>query len=353
MKENGDFFAEYLYIFFNEAIESSKFPSSLKQANITPVFKRGSRNQKENYRPVNILPIISKIFEKILGKLLYIYFENILSKFQCGFRNGFNTQHCLLLMIEKWKVAADQDQFFGALLTDLSRAFDCFSHDFQVAKLHSYGMSLASLKLLSDYLTNRKQRTKVETSYSSWEDIKHGVPQGFILGPLLFNIFVWDMFLTLDHTYFASYADDNTPCTVNENAGEVIWTLEQISKPLLLWLTDNKMNLNPDKCHSILIRKGERRINVRNVAIKNSRNEKLLGVFFKEKATFGYHIENMCIKVRRKLQALARGAPYMDLSKRKYLVNAFLNSQFSYCTLVWMCHSRALNNKVIGYTKLA
>ena len=255
MKENGDFFAEYLYIFFNEAIESSKFPSSLKQANITPVFKRGSRNQKENYRPVNILPIISKIFEKILGKLLYIYFENILSKFQCGFRNGFNTQHCLLLMIEKWKVAADQDQFFGALLTDLSRAFDCFSHDLQVAKLHSYGMSLASLKLLSDYLTNRKQRTKVETSYSSWEDIKHGVPQGSILGPLLFNIFVWYMFLMLDHTYFASYADDNTPCTVNENAGEVIWTLEQISKPLLLWLTDNKMNLNPDKCHSILIRK--------------------------------------------------------------------------------------------------
>ena len=99
--------------------------------------------------------------------------------------------------------------------------------------MHSYGISLASLKLLTDYLTNRKQRTKVETSYSSWEDIKHGVPQESILGPLSFNIFVCDMFLILDHTYFVSCADDNTPYTVNENAEEVIQTLEQISKPFL------------------------------------------------------------------------------------------------------------------------
>ena len=135
-----------------------QFPSSLKQANITPVFKKGSRNQKENYRPVSILPIISKIFEKILSKQLYIYFENILSKFQCGFRKGFSTQHCLLLMIEKWKEAVDKDQSFGALLTDLSKAFDCLSHDLLIAKLHSYGISLAPLKLLTDYLTKRKQR---------------------------------------------------------------------------------------------------------------------------------------------------------------------------------------------------
>ena len=103
LRENADFFAGYLYIFFNEAIESSKFSSLLKQANITRVFKKGCRNQKENYRPVSILPIISKIFEKILSKQMDIYFENILSKFQCDFRKGFSTQHCLLLMIEKWK----------------------------------------------------------------------------------------------------------------------------------------------------------------------------------------------------------------------------------------------------------
>ena len=178
LKENAIFFAKYLYIFFNEAAESSKFLSSLKPANITSVFKKGSRNQKENYIPVNILSIISKIFEKILSKQWYICFENIPSKFQCGFRKGFSTQHCLILMIEKWKEASGKDQSFGALLTEMFKSFDCLSHNLLIAKLHSYGISLASLKLITDYLTNRKQRTKAEIFYSFWEDIKHGVPQG-------------------------------------------------------------------------------------------------------------------------------------------------------------------------------
>ena len=123
-KETLIFSAECLYIFFNEAIELPKFSSSLKRANIMPVFKKGGRNKKENYSPVSILPIISKMFEKILSNQLYIYFENVFSKFQCGFRKGFSTQHCLLLMIEKWKKAVDKDQTFGALLIDLSEAFD-------------------------------------------------------------------------------------------------------------------------------------------------------------------------------------------------------------------------------------
>ena len=123
----------------------------MKQVNITQVLKKGSRNQRENYRPASILPILYKIFEKILSKQLYIYFENILSKLQCGFRKGFSTQYYLLLTIKKWKKAADKDQYFGALLTDLSKAFDCLSHDLLIAKLHSDGISLAPLKLLTDY----------------------------------------------------------------------------------------------------------------------------------------------------------------------------------------------------------
>ena len=131
------------------------------------------------------------------------------------------------MMIEKWKEAVDKDKYFGALLTDLPKSFDCLSHDLLIAKLHSYGISIASLELLTDYLAKRKQRTKVATSYSSWEDIKHGVPQASILGPLLFNIFIFDMFFMRDHTYFVSYADGNTPYTLNKNAETVIQTLEQ------------------------------------------------------------------------------------------------------------------------------
>ena len=129
LKENADYFAEFICIQFNDSVNSSKFPSSFKCANITPIFKNESRNHKTNYRPVSILPIVSKIFEKIMSNQLLPYFQKIPSKFQCGFWKGFNTQHCLLLMFEKWKHAVDNKKAFGALLTDLSKVFNCICHD--------------------------------------------------------------------------------------------------------------------------------------------------------------------------------------------------------------------------------
>ena len=115
--------------------------------------------------------------------------DKFLSKYQCGFRKGYNAQHCLLAMIEKWKKAVDNGNVFGALLTDLSKAFDCLPHDLIIAKLNSYGFNLTALNLIHNYLTKRKQRTKINQSYSSWEDILFGVPQGSTLGPILFIIF--------------------------------------------------------------------------------------------------------------------------------------------------------------------
>ena len=160
LKENADFFADYIYLQFNEAVDSSKFADFFKSADISAAFKQGSRNKKENYRPISILPLISKIFEKIICRQLSNHFDNILSKFQCGFRKGYSPQHCLLLMIDKWKKAVDNHKVFGAVLTDLSKAFDCICHDLLIAKLNAYGLSLPALKLITDYLQNQNQRTK-------------------------------------------------------------------------------------------------------------------------------------------------------------------------------------------------
>ena len=148
------FFAEHIYRQLSEAICSSKFPATFKFANVTPFFKKSNQNQKDNYRPISILPIISKIFEKLICRQLSNHFDNIFSKFQCGFRKGFCAQHCLLLMIDKWKKAVDNNKVFGAILTDLSKAFYCICHDLLVAKLHAYGLSLHALKMIQDYLLN-------------------------------------------------------------------------------------------------------------------------------------------------------------------------------------------------------
>ena len=117
------------------------------------------------------------------------FFENIFSKYQYGFRQGFSTQQCLLAMLENWKRSAENSKMFGSLLTDLSKAFDCLNHELLIAKLNAYGFSLTALKLIHNYLSNRKQQTKINSTYSSLLEIIFEVPQGSILGPLLFNIF--------------------------------------------------------------------------------------------------------------------------------------------------------------------
>ena len=130
IKENSDIFGDFIFENYNNCISSFVFPSYLKNAIITPAHKKGPKTSKDNYRPVSILSNISKIYERLIFKQISEYFEPILSKFQCGFRTGYSAQHCLLAMLEKWKSAVDNKKTFGALLTDLSKAFDCLSHIF-------------------------------------------------------------------------------------------------------------------------------------------------------------------------------------------------------------------------------
>ena len=163
------------------------------------------------------------------------YFEKILLKFQCGFRKCLSNQHCLLLMHEKWKQVVDNQKVFGALLTDLtdlSKAFDCICHDLLIAKLNAYGLSLSAVKLVHNYLQNHKQRTKNGTAQSLWEEIFSGVPQGSILGPLLFNLFLCNLFLTIEDNYFTNYAEDTTPYVTGNNAEEAVSKLKAITQNL-------------------------------------------------------------------------------------------------------------------------
>ena len=177
LKENSDIFSDFLFAYYNASVvKTSKFPSILTLADIMPAFKKGHKECKNNYQPVIFLPNMSKIFERKMFRQISNYMESFLSKYQCGFRKGYSTQHCLLFMLEKCKRAVHNGKVFGILLTDLPKAFDCLSHELLLAKLHAYGFSISALRLICSYLANRKQRIKIKMSYSSWEEILIGVP---------------------------------------------------------------------------------------------------------------------------------------------------------------------------------
>ena len=308
-----------------------------------PVFKKNSRTDKNNYRPISILPNISKIYERCINKQLEGYFQALLSKYQRGFRKGYKVITTLLPMIDKWRKFLDAGGAFGALLTDLSKAFDCLPHELLISKLHAYGVDVPSLKLLHSYLTKRKQRVKLNGTYSSWSEILFGVLQGSILGPLLFNIFLCDLFQVFPDVDIANYADDNSPHSSNINLNKVLHDLEKISDTLFKWFTDNLLKANPEKSHLLANSAQEIQINIGEFAISNSKCEKLLDIHIDNKLTFEPHVKSLCKKVSQKLNAFARIANSLKFDQRKLLLNAFITSQFSYAPVVWMFHDRKLN----------
>ena len=158
-------------------------------------------------------------------KQLYEYFEKFLLPSQCGFRKGFSVQHCLIIMIEKFKQMLDKGNQFGALFTDLSKAFDCLDPKLLIGKLNSYGVSLLANKLIYSYLNSRTQRIKINDTYSERFTTEYGVPQGSVLGPLLFNIYIIDLFYECEGSDIVNYADDTTSYACGDDISTVITKL--------------------------------------------------------------------------------------------------------------------------------
>ena len=267
-----------IYKHFNWCIDKGEFPNDLKHPDIVPIYKKNNKCEKENCRPVSILSNLSKTYEKLMYNQLYEYFDNILFPSQCGFPKGYSAQHSLLVMIEKFKEAIDRCSEFGALLTDLSKAFDCINHPLLLAKLYNYGVSPLSINMIFSYLNNRTHRTKTSESFSERSRIEHGVPQGSILGPLLFNIDLIDLFYECEESNINSYTGDTTPYSCARDTQTLISELKFISSKLFHWFQYNHLKANPGKCHLLLRSKIPTDVSAGDASIKTSTKETLLGI---------------------------------------------------------------------------
>ena len=339
---------------FNSCIDTCTFPDRLKLADIIPSFKRGSTTDKGNYRPISLLPVVSKIFERLLVNQLLTHLDPKFSKLLCGFRQGHSTQHAILNMLRQWQNCIANNGKIGAILIDLSKAFDCLPHDLLLAKLSAYGVGENSVKLIRHYLTNRMHRVRIGSYFSSWLEILLGVPQGSILGPLLFNIFIND--LLYDFNDITNFADDNTIFDCKPNLDDIITNLTLKLDSILNWFRFNSMVANPSKFQLIFPGTSNANISIEcgNISIKSVEVVKLLGVQIDSKLSFLPHVKELCKKSNQKIRALRRIRPFITKNKAKLLVNSYILSPFQYCPLIWMfcgkegnrlvqqCHFRAL-----------
>ena len=253
LKLSGYRYISFLCDIFNKCVCTYVFPSYMKLAEISPIYKKDDNLRKENYRSVNLLVMTSKVFERILADKLTAYFEHLLSSCLSAYRRGYNCQHVILRLTEYWRQALDDGCLVGTVAMDLSKAFDRMPHGLLIAKLHAYGLSMNACQLIVSYLKDRRQRVKVMGECNDWATVNRGVPQGSVMGPLLFNIFLNDLFYVKMNCEIANYADDNHLYYAHHCDITLKNTLEVDTNSAIDWFINNYMDANPHKFQSIVL----------------------------------------------------------------------------------------------------
>ena len=340
---------------FNSCILYNTFPDLCKLAEIRPIYKKSDPLDKKNYRPVSILTSLSKLFEKLLESQLISFQNKILNPGISAFRSGYSCQSVLLKLTEDIRSSLDQGYTCGLVLMDLSKAFDCIPHHLLISKLHAYGMSTPSLTLIASYLLERKQRVKLRGCVSDWTTITKGVPQGSVLGPMLFNLFLNDIYFANSTAELYNYADDNTICASGVNVETVKKLLCIEATRNISWFKNNLMEANPNKFEFILFGRNvnpvTESLSFSDVTIQCVTEVKLLGVTLDYKLTFSSHINNLASKAGAQLCALNRIKRYLDKDARLTLAKTFILSHFRYCPTIWHFCGKVNANKLENIQK--
>ena len=331
---------------FKSCIDAEIFPNEWKIAKVTPLFKKGSKRELGNYRPISVLPFVSKVFEKIIYHQLYDYLQEnrLLNTYQSGFRSMHSTTTALLETTNNWSINIDNGLLNGVLFIDLKKAFDTIDHEIILRKLANYGVDPNALQFFASYLSNRSQKCTVNGALSSASKLTCGVPKGSILGPLFFLIYINDLPNCLDISCAKMFADD-TNITV---PGCTFAELEQATNSeltnLYSWLKANKLSLNIAKTEFMVVSSrqkflaencGELNIQLDNQPISRVEHAKSLGLIIDDRLSWSNHIKELCRKISSAIGALRRIRSLISKSTAVQIYNALIQPHFDYCAPVW------------------
>lgn len=342
-----------LTILFNLALKNNTFPDVLKNSKIIPVFKKGDRSIVENYRPITIINNFSKAFEILLYDPIFYFIKNKITQYQHGFMKGRSTTTNLFCITQTISDAIDNNSQVDVIYTDLSKAFDRLNHNILLLKLHNFGLSVDLISFFKSYLQERKQF--VECCGHQSVDIMaySGVPQGSVLGPLFFNIFINDIVDGLTAVSCLLYADD---MKIFRNIDDIndCHTLQAALDHVNEWCLLNKLPLNASKCnvmsfslkHNII----EYDYSVGATALTKPKAFRDLGVIFDSKLSFTNHINAITSECSKSLGSIIRNSrDFMKINTLKLLYFSFVRSRVEYCSVIW---SPQYNVHIINLEKL-
>lgn len=342
IKECSDIISPFLVYIVNKSFQEGCFPDHLKIARVTPIFKKGEKHLPHNYRPISVLCSISKVFEKVMVNRLmnYLTTNSQISPTQYGFRPSYSTDLAVHHISQNIYNTLDDNKYQITLFCDFTKAFDTISHNILLEKLYNYGIRGKAHSWFRSYLLNRKQYTSFNNTSSSCNVISCGVPQGSILGPVLFLLYINDITRCTDKVKFLLYADDTTIFIQGSNLHNISITLNNELNQVTNWIKANRLNLNLNKTQymvscPLMTRSANTIIKLDNIVLKEVNEFKFLGVILDNKLKWKSHIETIQTKVSLLTGVMYKIRSYLNENSLRQLYFTLIYPYFYYCSAIW------------------
>ena len=338
----------------NSSLKEGIFPNELKLARVVPIFKSGDSTKITNYRPISVLTFFSKIFERIVYNYITAFMNehNVIYKYQFGFREKHSTQQAIICLVEKITHSLDSGDIVIGIFLDLKKAFDTVNHRILLNKLYAYGIRGNILKWFRSYLTDRLQYVTYDDSKSTTRSLTCGVPQGSILGPLLFIIYMNDICNVSTLLYTVLFADDTSVLMKGKNINSLIQQLNTELNLLSDWLRANKLSLNADKTFYLIFHRARLKMDstpnviMNNCTLNVTSQLKYLGVIIDNKLNWHQHITYVKNKISKGIGIMYKARPYLDKHCLANLYHTYIYPYLIYCIEIWgnvpHCHLNPL-----------